>query len=151
MSSGSVPIVLASIVALSGCASIIGERTQTLRFSSNPEGATVELTNKDGVKIFRGATPVTTTVPKSRGYFKGETYRVAIAKEGYKAQEHVMDSGISGWYLGNVIFGGLIGLLVVDPLTGAMWSFDEGITTILDKEDPSKADGGPNSSETKKE
>lgn len=29
---------------------------------------------------------------------------------------------LSGWYLGNVVFGGLIGLLIVDPLTGAMYN-----------------------------
>jgi hypothetical protein len=28
---------------------------------------------------------------------------------------------VNGWYVGNVIFGGLVGFLIVDPLTGAMW------------------------------
>jgi hypothetical protein len=31
---------------------------------------------------------------------------------------------MDGWYLGNIVFGGLVGLLVVDPLTGAMWKLD---------------------------
>ena len=27
---------------------------------------------------------------------------------------------MNGWYIGNILFGGLIGFLIVDPLTGAM-------------------------------
>jgi hypothetical protein len=29
---------------------------------------------------------------------------------------------VNGWYFGNIIFGGLIGLLAVDPATGAMYT-----------------------------
>ena len=35
------------------------------------------------------------------------------------------DAYLNGWYIGNVVFGGLIGLLIVDPETGAMWRLDE--------------------------
>jgi hypothetical protein len=33
-----------------------------------------------------------------------------------------LHSSVSGWYFGNVVFGGLIGMLIVDPLTGAMYN-----------------------------
>jgi hypothetical protein len=29
---------------------------------------------------------------------------------------------VSGWYFGNLLFGGVIGMLIVDPLTGAMYN-----------------------------
>jgi hypothetical protein len=35
-----------------------------------------------------------------------------------------VDSTINGWYVGNIVFGGFIGWLIVDPLTGAMWALD---------------------------
>jgi hypothetical protein len=35
-----------------------------------------------------------------------------------------VDSRINGWYVGNIVFGGLIGWLIVDPLTGAMWTLN---------------------------
>ena len=35
-----------------------------------------------------------------------------------------MSSRINGWYVGNIVFGGFIGWLIVDPLTGAMWTLD---------------------------
>jgi len=41
---------------------------------------------------------------------------------------------LNGWYIGNLLFGGLIGLLIVDPLTGAMWTLDpKDINLILEK------------------
>jgi len=40
---------------------------------------------------------------------------------------------VNGWYFGNVIFGGLIGLLAVDPATGAMYTLKpKEISTTLD-------------------
>jgi hypothetical protein len=35
-----------------------------------------------------------------------------------------LDSTLSGWYFGNILIGGLIGLLIVDPLTGAMYDLE---------------------------
>jgi hypothetical protein len=41
---------------------------------------------------------------------------------GYASTEVRLDSAVSGWYWGNFAFGGLLGMLVVDPLTGAMYN-----------------------------
>ena len=41
---------------------------------------------------------------------------------GYSPTEVKLDSSVSGWYFGNLLFGGLIGMLIVDPLTGAMFN-----------------------------
>jgi hypothetical protein len=45
---------------------------------------------------------------------------------GYPKKEVFLDTTLRwGWYLfGNVVFGGLIGILIVDPATGAMWALD---------------------------
>ncbi len=31
---------------------------------------------------------------------------------------------VDGWYWGNIVFGGLIGWLIVDPATGAMYKLE---------------------------
>ncbi|HEY5968354.1 MAG TPA: hypothetical protein VIU35_10260, partial [Chitinophagaceae bacterium] len=31
---------------------------------------------------------------------------------------------LNGWYFGNLLIGGLIGLLIVDPATGAMYRLE---------------------------
>jgi hypothetical protein len=41
---------------------------------------------------------------------------------------------MSGWYIGNILFGGLIGMLAVDPVTGAMYVFPESVSAALDAE-----------------
>jgi hypothetical protein len=41
---------------------------------------------------------------------------------GYDSAEVNLDSSVSGWYFGNLLFGGVIGMLIVDPLTGAMYN-----------------------------
>ena len=37
--------------------------------------------------------------------------------------------------IGNILFGGLIGILIVDPITGAMWTLPDELTVTLVKED----------------
>jgi len=39
---------------------------------------------------------------------------------------------ISGWYWGNILFGGLIGMLIVDPITGAMYKLPKNTNVSLD-------------------
>ena len=43
-----------------------------------------------------------------------------IKLEGYQNYETKLTKKFNGWYLGNIIFGGLIGL-IIDPITGAMY------------------------------
>jgi len=37
---------------------------------------------------------------------------------------------LSGWYWGNILFGGLIGVLIVDPITGKMWKLPTDDITV---------------------
>ena len=52
-------------------------------------------------------------------------YTVKISKEGYAVQTVTVDTKANGWYIGgNILLGGLIGWLIVDPATGAMRTLD---------------------------
>jgi hypothetical protein len=62
------------------------------------------------------------TLKKGRGYFKAESYSVMITKEGFQPREINVRGEVNGWYIGNLLFGGLIGFLAVDPSTGAMYT-----------------------------
>ncbi|NCO68315.1 MAG: PEGA domain-containing protein [Nitrospirae bacterium] len=98
---------------------------ETLNVRSNPEQAIVVITDEGGTKIFEGKTPTTVYLEKKKGYFRGKKYNVKIGKPGYAEQTVTVDTKLNGWYLGgNLIFGGLIGWLIVDPATGAMWTLD---------------------------
>lgn len=115
--------VLGSLM-LSGCATIVGDRDEPITLKSSPSDANIVITDERGEKIFAGVTPTTTQLKKSDGsYFGGKTYTVEISKDGYESRTLRIDSTPNGWYIGgNIIFGGLIGWLVVDPMTGAMYN-----------------------------
>lgn len=114
----------ASIVTLSGCASIVGDKDQAIAFNSSPSQAEILITDETSKKVFVGETPTTVTLQKADGtYFGGKTYTVHISKDGYDSRTLMINSTPNGWYVaGNLLFGGLIGWLVVDPLTGAMYN-----------------------------
>ena len=41
---------------------------------------------------------------------------------------------MDGWYIGNILFGGLIGMLIVDPATGAMYNLPDRVDINLDQD-----------------
>jgi hypothetical protein len=120
------------VFALSGCASIFNGQTQAVTIRSAPEGAGVAVTNRAGEKIHTGTAPVTLTLKRGAGYFKAETYTVLLTKEGFADKELLITGTVSGWYIGNILFGGLIGMLAVDPVTGGMYTFPESVSGTLE-------------------
>lgn len=116
-------MIVSLFAGMSGCATIIGNPEQTVPINSTPDAATVVITDEKGVQVHKGSTPVSVTLQKSDGsYWGGKTYSVEIALDGYQTQTIPIKAGANGWYLGgNLIFGGLIGWFIVDPLNGDMY------------------------------
>lgn len=83
--------------------------------TSQPSGATYEVRNEAGNVIHQGTTPGTVTLKAGDGYFSGAHYTVAFKKEGYAEQVNTITPGIDGWYVANILFGGIIGLLICRP------------------------------------
>ena len=48
-------------------------------------------------------------------------YTLNATAVGHEPAQATVDTRMNGWYFGNILFGGLIGLFIVDPATGAMW------------------------------
>ena len=114
-----------------GCASIVTGTHRKVTFKSNPEGARFVVVNEKGKTVAEGTTPFTAKLMKGKPYFMGRKYSITFAKDGYWETKHDVKSTVSGWYLGNLIFGGLVGLLVVDPLTGAMYTLPKEVSVNL--------------------
>ena len=116
--------------ALCSCATVMRDNTQAIPIKANVEKVDIKITNKAGEVIFEGTTPTTLTLNTAckSGYFNPEKYTVVASKDGYKTQTTVIDWHVSGWYyIGNLAIGGLIGYLIVDPLTGDMYYLDEAV------------------------
>jgi hypothetical protein len=122
-----------TILSLAACASIVSDSEEVVTISSNPTAAQIAVADESGVEVYRGTTPATITLdPSAGGYFDGQEYTITFSKEGYDPTTIKVDSTINGWYVGNIVFGGFIGWLIVDPLTGAMWALDaEHVTGTL--------------------
>ncbi len=119
-----VPLLAMTLILCSGCASIIQGSHKTVQISSNPSGTKFTIYNKEGKAIESRATPASVSLERSSVYFSPEDYKIIFEEPGYYTGETNLKGSINGWYFGNFVFGGLIGLLIVDPLTGAMWTLD---------------------------
>jgi len=117
--------VVTAIFILTGCASIVSKSNWPVAIKSTPDQADISITDsKDGTEIFKGKTPAVVTLSSKWGYFKGKSYKTQISKQGFDTQIRPITFEVNGWYFGNILFGGLIGMLIVDPLTGAMRALD---------------------------
>ncbi len=116
------PVVLI-IAALTACASIVSKSEYPVTISSKPEGADITIVNSSKETVFVGKTPATVVLTAKKGFFKGENYTVTFKKKGYAPYTAQIERGLDGWYIaGNILVGGIIGWLIVDPATGAMWT-----------------------------
>lgn len=135
---------LAAAMTMTGCATIVGDKEQSIAINSTPSQAKVLITDETSREVYAGETPTTVQLRKSDGsYFGGKTYTVHISKDGYQERTMSINSTPNGWYIGgNLVFGGLIGWLIVDPLTGAMYNLSpDQINSTLGETVVSSADG----------
>ncbi len=104
---------------MSSCASIAHGPTQIVDFSSQPSGATITIDGKEF-----GKTPQSIEL-RRKGREKGDKskkqqYDVKISLNGFYPYEIKIKREMDGWFLGNLLFGGLIGI-IVDASNGAMY------------------------------
>ena len=119
-------LLLLVIQCLVGCASIVSHGRWNVPISSNPSGARVSVVNlRDNLEVFTGTTPATANLKSGGGFFKKAQYKVDFDLPGLKPFSTNLEAKFNGWYIGNLLFGGVIGFLIVDPATGAMYSLKD--------------------------
>ena len=124
-------VVFACLSMLTGCASIITHGDKTMPIKTTPSGATVEIKDlfKDKI-VSKNTTPFQATLERGDGYFLKKRYAINLSKDGY-IQENIELSPELNWvYFGNILLGGLIGMVIVDPATGDMWQYSEDIIDV---------------------
>lgn len=118
-------LALTALVLFStSCASIVSKSSYPLTINSAPTDARVSITDDKGMTVYQGNTPATVDLKAGSGFFKKASYQVVISKEGYDERLIPVNFKLDGWYFGNILFGGFIGLLIVDPATGAMYKIE---------------------------
>lgn len=105
--------LLALCSVVSGCATIVHlGGNEELNVSSEPAGAKVVI---DGSEP--GVTPLATKVERKKDH------SVVLMKEGFEENQSKVESHISWWVAGNIILGGLVGILV-DVLSGGGYTIE---------------------------
>src|SRR5688500_18646358 len=112
-------IAIISMISFTNCASIIHGPTQSVDITSQPTGAKISINGQ-----YLGETPKTLLL-RRKGFNKGEPkgnreYVTKIELEGYYPYELKIKRQMDGWFLGNLIFGGLIGI-AIDAGNGSMY------------------------------
>jgi hypothetical protein len=102
-------ILFSSVLLFSSCATIISGSRQYVEITSKPSSAKVYIN-----EIEIGKTPV------QRNLKRNQNYGLILKLDGYKTYETKIERKFNAWYIGNIAFGGLIGI-IIDPITGAMY------------------------------
>jgi len=106
-------VLLFVSIIVSGCATIMEGKKQSVSFNSIPSGADVYLNGKH-----LGKTPLNITIDKPK-----ENGQLKFSKAGYKTLEITVNKKMSSWLLGNILFGGTLGT-TTDYASGALYEYD---------------------------
>jgi hypothetical protein len=111
-------VALACLIALlsMNCGSIVHQTTQQVRLNSEPSGAAVTVACGDVNNDPKLLTPTVVTLHR-----KPSDCGIKLNKEGFAEKELKFARQMSPWYLGNILIGGIVGL-IVDAANGAMWT-----------------------------
>jgi PEGA domain len=92
---------------LSGCATMVHGTTERVQLESSPAGAEVIIDDSRHV-----------ITPASVKLARGSPHHLVFRKSGYEDAKADLTSSLSGWMLGNLVAGGLVGAMI-DATNGA--------------------------------
>ena len=126
--------LVCGLLALSGCATMMNDSSKTVQITSNVPQANYSIKNKVGLVVQNGVTPSSVNLKVAAGPYSGEKFLIDFTKDGYLPSTAVLDSEISGWWFGNLLlFGGILGFAVIDPMSGKMWTLPDSVNGQLNQ------------------
>lgn len=123
-------IAVATALFSSSCASIVSHSRWPVAVSSTPIGATVSIVNRRGSEVYSGTTPAAVSLKSGSSFFNREKYTLKFTMPGYETKTTMLEADLNGWYFGNLLIGGALGMLIIDPATGAMYRIDQKAVSV---------------------
>lgn len=105
------------IFSFISCATIFKGSSQNINIMSTPDKATISIKTMSGIEVYNGITPASITLAKKHEYL------VNIKLAGYKESITQVSQSLQGWFWGNLLCGGVVGMLI-DYFSGAMWDLE---------------------------
>lgn len=100
-------LTLVLALSLSSCATVVSGTKQNIKITSSPPGATVKINGADS-----GVTPTVANLKRK------SSHSIDLSMSGYQPQSRMLHAGMNQWIWGNLLIGGLIGM-VIDFSSGA--------------------------------
>jgi len=117
-------------LALSGCATIVSKSSYPIAIKTVPADANFTIVDSRGRSVHNGKTPTVINLEAGESFFRRGRYTILFEREGYEGDVFPVHARLDGWYFGNIIFGGLVGMLIIDPATGAMYTIDTKLVSV---------------------
>jgi hypothetical protein len=125
---GACAVTLVALVSASGCATVIKGTSQEISITTDPPGAACELKRDGEVFATVDPTPGAAKVSKS-----SREIGISCRKNGFVEATASLQSSLEGWTIGNIVLGGLIGI-VIDLGTGAINKYETELFVKLQPE-----------------
>jgi len=126
--------LVAALLVLPGCASIVNGTRGDVAIRSDPSGASFEVRDRDGNVVASGETPASARLERNRSVFQPAIYQVVLRKPGYLPKRAAINTRMGAWCAADwvlLLLGGL-----VDGFTGGCWNLEEPPIQILSPEHP---------------
>jgi hypothetical protein len=118
-------LLVAAAVLAGGCATVIKGTSQEISVTTDPAAAACQLKMAGASLGNIDSTPGTLRVKKGQGDIE-----VVCKKAGYADASGIVSSSLEGWTFGNILLGGVIGV-VVDASSGALHEYQSEIYVKL--------------------
>lgn len=112
--------------SLNSCVVLFSKSHYPVTFESTPSNRPFTVTNRKGEMVYKGTTPAKIPLKSSSAFFEREIYSVTFTAANGETVTLPITFHIDGWYIAEV-FGGpytILFWLVLDPLTGSMYTID---------------------------
>ena len=118
-------VVIFTMSLLTGCASIVRTGTQNVTVNASQSEAKIVIKDSlTGMVVAEGKDSLTVDLKRGKGFFEKGDYTIEVSKKGYETVSIPLTGkpDAKAYGVGNLFSWGLVGWVIVDPMTGAMWT-----------------------------
>jgi len=120
-------LTVVMLVSFTSCATVASESKYPVTITSNPNEAKITISDNNNRVVYQGQTPAVVSLEASNDFFQKASYTIRFEKAGFDDSIYTLTSTLDDWYWGNLLIGGVLGMVIIDPLTGAMWKLDPNV------------------------